>query len=56
MKAGVVIAALLAVSTVARTAYLGGKIMHEAPVLGLKQAPPGLPPGIAAEPKGPEAH
>lgn len=55
MKAGVVVGGLLATSTVARTAYLGGKIIHEAPVLELKQAPPGLPPGIAAEPKAPDA-
>jgi uncharacterized membrane protein len=56
MKAGVVVGGLLATSTVARTAYLGGKIIHEAHVLELQQAPPGLPPGVAAEPKGPEAH
>ncbi|MEO8909739.1 MAG: DUF2231 domain-containing protein [Gemmatimonadaceae bacterium] len=49
MKAGVVIGALLATSTVARTAYLGGKIIHEAPILELKQPPPGLPPGVAAD-------
>lgn len=49
MRWGVFVAALLAVATVARTAYLGGKIIHEAPVLHLKQAPPGLPPGIAAD-------
>ncbi len=56
MRAGVVVGALLAVSTVARTAYLGGKIIHDAPVLQLKQPPPGLPPGIAADtskPAGP---
>ena len=49
MRAGVVVAALAAVSVVARTAYLGGKIIHDAPVLHLKEAPPGLPPGIAAD-------
>jgi uncharacterized membrane protein len=49
MRAGILVGALLAVSTVARTAYLGGKIIHEAPVLQLKQPPPGLPPGIAAD-------
>ncbi len=56
MRAGIVVGALLAVSVVARTAYLGGKIVHEAPVLQLKQPPPGLPPGIAADtskPAGP---
>ncbi|HEY3114879.1 MAG TPA: DUF2231 domain-containing protein [Gemmatimonadaceae bacterium] len=49
MRAGVVIGSLAAASTVARTAYLGGKIIHDAPILQLKQPPPGLPPGIAAE-------
>lgn len=49
VRAGVLVGALLAVSVVARTAYLGGKIIHDAPVLQLKQAPPGLPPGIAAD-------
>ena len=49
MRAGVLVGALLAVSVVARTAYLGGKITHDAPVLQLKEPPPGLPPGIAAD-------
>jgi uncharacterized membrane protein len=49
MRAGVVIGSLLAVSTAARTAYLGGKIIHESPVLQLKDAPAGLPPAVAAE-------
>jgi hypothetical protein len=49
MRAGIVVGALAAVGTVAYTAFLGGKIIHEAPVLELKQAPPGLPPGVAAE-------
>ena len=52
MKAGVVIGAILAASTVARTAYLGGKIIHESPVLELKDAPPGLPPAVATELRG----
>jgi uncharacterized membrane protein len=50
MKTGITIASLAAVATVTYTAYLGGKIIHEAPVLDLKTAPPGLAPGIAAEP------
>jgi uncharacterized membrane protein len=50
MRAGVVVGALAAVGTVTYTAYLGGKIVHEAPILQLKQPPAGLPPGIAAEP------
>ena len=49
MRAGLLVGALLAVSIVARTAYLGGKITHDAPVLQLKEPPPGLPPGIAAD-------
>ena len=49
MRAGVLVGALAAVSIVARTAYLGGKIIHDAPVLQLKEPPPGLPPGIAAD-------
>jgi uncharacterized membrane protein len=49
MRAGVLVAALFAVAVVARTAYLGGKIIHDAPVLQLKQPPSGLPPGIAAD-------
>jgi len=49
MRAGVVLGSLAAAGTVTYTAYLGGKIIHEAPILNLKQAPPGLPPGIAAE-------
>jgi len=49
MRAGVLVGSLAAVGTVAYTSYLGGKIIHEAPVLKLKEAPPGLPPGVAAE-------
>ena len=49
MKAGVLVGALAAVATVTRTAYLGGKIIHESPVLQLKEAPAGLPPAVAAE-------
>ena len=52
MRWGVFIGATLSVATVARTAYLGGKIIHEAPVLQLQQAPPGLPAGVAAEKTG----
>lgn len=56
MRVGVVVGALLAVSTVARTAYLGGEIIHDAPVLQLKDPPPGLPPGIAADTSQSAAH
>ena len=48
MRAGVAFGALAAVVTVTYTAYLGGKIIHDAPVLELHEAPAGLPPGIAA--------
>ena len=48
MRAGVVVGALAAVIIVAYTAYLGGKIIHEAPILQLKEPPTGLPPGVAA--------
>jgi uncharacterized membrane protein len=50
MRAGVVVGSLAVVGTVTYTAYLGGKITHEAPILQLKQPPAGLPPGIAAAP------
>jgi uncharacterized membrane protein len=49
MRSGLVVGALAAVGTVTYTAYLGGKIIHESPVLELKQAPAGLPPATAAE-------
>jgi uncharacterized membrane protein len=49
MRAGVVVGAVAAVSTVTYTAYLGGKIIHEAPVLELKTAPAGLPPGMVGD-------
>jgi uncharacterized membrane protein len=48
MRAGVFVGAVAAVGTVTYTAYLGGKIIHEAPVLDLKSAPAGLPPGVVA--------
>ena len=49
IRAGVVVGSLAAVTTVTYAAYLGGKIIHEAPVLHLQQPPAGLPPGVAAE-------
>ncbi len=49
VRAGVAVGALAAVAAVTYTAYLGGKIIHESPVLGLKQPPPGLPPGVIAD-------
>jgi len=49
IRAGMVVGSLATVGTVAYTAYLGGKIIHEAPILQLQQPPPGLPPGVATE-------
>ncbi len=46
----VLLGALSSLATVARTAYLGGKIIHEAPVLQLPTPPAGLPPGVVAKP------
>ena len=51
MRGGLLIGSLAAVVTVTYTAYLGGKIIHEAPVLELREAPPGLPPGVASSPE-----
>ncbi len=42
MRAGIVAGALAAVTLVTYTAYLGGKIIHESPVLQLTQPPPGI--------------
>jgi uncharacterized membrane protein len=49
VRGAVFVGALAAVGTVTYTAYLGGKIIHEAPVLEQRDAPAGLPPGVAAE-------
>jgi len=49
MRAGVILGSIAAVGTVTYTAYLGGKIIHEAPILEMKSPPPGLPVGVAAE-------
>jgi hypothetical protein len=49
VKGGILFGSLMAVSVVARTAYLGGKIIHDAPILQLKEPPPGLPPGLARD-------
>jgi hypothetical protein len=56
MRAGVFVGSVAAVSTVTYTAYLGGKIIHESPVLELKSAPAGLPPGIVADSTHKVAH
>jgi uncharacterized membrane protein len=49
MRAGVLVGALASSGVVAYTAYLGGKIVQEAPILQMKEPPAGLPPGIAAD-------
>lgn len=51
IRAAVLIGALASFGSVAWAAFLGGKIIHEAPVLGLPAAPAGLPPGIATPPR-----
>ena len=51
IRAGLLLGSLAAVATVTYTAYLGGKIIHESPVLELHDAPAGLPPGVAAPPE-----
>lgn len=50
VRAGVVVGAIAAVGTVTYTAYLGGRIIHDAPILQVPTAPAGLPPGVAAPP------
>jgi len=52
MTSGILIGALAAVASVTYTAYLGGKIIHEAPILNAPSAPAGLPEGIAAPDTG----
>ncbi|MEO8881014.1 MAG: hypothetical protein ABI446_11530, partial [Gemmatimonadaceae bacterium] len=52
MRALVVIGAVAGFGTAAWTSYLGGKIVHDAPILTLPTAPAGLPPGIATPPHG----
>jgi len=54
IRAAVFIGALAGFGSVAYTAYLGGKIIHEAPILALREAPPGLPPGIVTPPDSTE--
>jgi uncharacterized membrane protein len=48
MRAGILVGALGAVVTVTYTAYLGGKIIHESPVLMLKDPPAGFTPSARA--------
>jgi len=53
IKAAVLVLGVFGFATVARTAYLGGKIIHEAPILALPTPPANLPPGIATPPGPP---
>lgn len=55
IKAGVLIGGLAGFGTISYTAYLGGKIIHEAPILSLPTAPANLPPGVATPPRPPRA-
>jgi hypothetical protein len=58
IRAAVTIAAVAAFGCASYTSFLGGKIIHEAPILELPTAPAGLPAGIVAPAKdsmpGPE--
>jgi hypothetical protein len=48
IRAAVAISALAAFAGASYTSYLGGKIVHNAPILELPTAPTGLPAGVAA--------
>jgi hypothetical protein len=48
IRAAVSVGALAAFASASYTSYLGGKIIHEAPVLMLPTAPPGMPAGVVA--------
>jgi uncharacterized membrane protein len=49
IRLAVLISTLFSFATVARTAFLGGKIIHEAPVLSLPAAPAGMTPPPAVQ-------
>jgi uncharacterized membrane protein len=49
IRSGIVVGGLLATGTVTYTAYLGGKIIHDSAVLGMKEAPAGFPAALTAE-------
>lgn len=51
LRALVLIGSLAGAGTVAYTAYLGGRIVHDAPILQLPTAPANLPPGVATPPQ-----
>ena len=43
MRVGILVGSIAAVASVTYAAYLGGKIIHESPVLELQDAPAGMP-------------
>lgn len=49
IRIAVFITTIFSFAVVSRTAYLGGKIIHEAPVLSLPAAPAGMTPPPAAQ-------
>jgi uncharacterized membrane protein len=49
IRSGILIGGLLATGTVTYAAYLGGRIIHDSPVLGLKQAPSAVTSGLNAK-------
>jgi hypothetical protein len=51
IRGAVLAGALAGFGAISYTSFMGGKIIHEAPVLGLPAAPAGLPPGIATPPR-----
>jgi uncharacterized membrane protein len=53
IRAAVFAGAVAGFASVAYTSFLGGKIIHEAPVLSLPAAPAGLPPGLASPASAP---
>lgn len=48
IRATVLVGAIAGFGSVAYAAFLGGKIIHDAPVLALPTAPTGLPPGVVS--------
>lgn len=48
IRAAVAIGAVAAFASASYTSFLGGKIIHNAPILELPTAPPGLPAGVVA--------
>jgi uncharacterized membrane protein len=50
VRSGVLVTSFIGFAVITYTAYLGGKIIHDAPVLDLPTAPANLPPGVAAPP------